>query len=242
VIHALRCGLSGILDLVYPRHCAGCGKSLHDEDGDCLCGSCRESIRFIGQERCPRCATPVGPYAMTEGDCLACRKMHLRFRSAIAVAQYEGAARELIHQFKYRRSEVVADTLAGMMLPRLADEPALKKVTLIVPVPLSFVRYMERGFNQSELLARRVGQHLGVKVSAWNLKRVRNTASQAHLPANDRLTNVADAFAVRRRSEVAGQIVLLVDDVMTTGATASECAKALKAAGAKDVHVLVMAR
>jgi len=172
------------------------------------------------------------------GVCPLCRRGLRGFDAAYCYGAYDGNLRRLIHLLKYDRMRPLAVPLGRLMAAGL---PPNEPVDAVVPVPLHWRRRWRRGFNQSELLARQVAERYGVKVSSA-LRRGRATASQAGLTSSRRRANVAGAFFVKRRQEVEGRRILLVDDVMTTGATAGACGAALKRAGASRVTVLTLAR
>ncbi len=160
------------------------------------------------------------------------------FDAAYCFGEYEGALRELIHLFKYGRMKPLSRPLSAHLaaaLPR--DQP----FDAVVPVPLHWRRAWSRGFNQSELLARAMARRCGIPVLK-SLIRDRATETQAGLTHARRRSNVANAFRMKRRRSVQGMRILLIDDVMTTGATGSACATALKRAGAKSVSLLTLAR
>lgn len=163
---------------------------------------------------------------------------------AIAAVDYGHPWDGLITQFKFHDALDLAPTLAGRMLDahhRDAHSPA---PTLLLPIPLSEVRLRERGYNQAAVLAKRLGAALGCEVDATLLLRVKDTPHQLAFPPDQRAGNVRAAFAIepRRRAEVLGRVVTLVDDVMTTGATVAEAARTLLRAGASEVSVWVVAR
>ena len=152
-----------------------------------------------------------------------------------AIGSYDGTLREVVHALKYERRRSVARTLAARMTDAGSD--VLDGADLVVPVPLHAVRRYVRGFNQAAELAR----HLGVPC-AHALKRTRATTTQTDLPESERFRNVHDAFTLRRGAQVAGRIIVVVDDVSTTGATLDACARVLLAAGASEVRGLTAAR
>ena len=157
---------------------------------------------------------------------------------AYCFGAYEGALRDLIHLFKYDRMKPLGKTLAGYLASAL---PRDQQFDLVVPMPLHWRRRWQRGFNQSELLARPTARRCGIPmVNA--VRRTRSTAAQAGLSNARRRANVAGAFRVKKPQKVEGRRILLIDDVMTTGATASACAVALKRAGAGSVTLLALAR
>lgn len=236
-----RRGFRGILDLVFPRNCLLCGRDLTLGEGLYICPECHGSIVLEFGERCPRCGAFLGPYAYAVRDCSICRGKRLAFRRAAAVGLYSGPLREIILRLKYRRLEYLAEPLASMLYG-VARKAGLAEQDLLTSVPLHWGRRLRRGFDQADLLSQRLNRFLQIPLSERNLRRIRATASQTGLSESKRRENVRGAFKVRRPDEVKGKRVLLVDDVMTTGATASECARTLLSAGAKEVSVLVVAR
>jgi len=166
------------------------------------------------------------------------------FDHAYSYGSYEGPLRKLIHLFKYSGMKPLGKRLAGLLSRALPDE-AVEGFDVgfdaVVPMPLHWRRRWRRGFNQSEILARLVAKERRILVLNA-VKRVRATAVQAGLTNSNRRKNVAGAFRVSRKTQVAGKRILLIDDVMTTGATAAACASALKRAGARSVTLLTLAR
>jgi ComF family protein len=162
------------------------------------------------------------------------------FDRAYSYGFYEGSLRKLIHLFKYSGFKPLGRRLAGLLCRALPGTPE-QGFDLAVPVPLHWRRRWKRGFNQSEILARLVATELGVPMIKA-VERIRATAVQAGLTNTNRRKNVAGAFRVARKSSVAGKHVLLIDDVMTTGATGTACAIALKRAGARSITFLTLAR
>jgi ComF family protein len=176
----------------------------------------------------------------SEGRCALCRSGLRGFDAAYCYGAYEGVLRELIHLLKYGKVKTLAQPLGGFLAAALPRDERFDAVTA---VPLHWRRQWQRGFNQSELLARVLSRRSGIPVISV-LRRVRSTASQAGLSGTRRRRNVATAFAARRQAGrlVDGKRILLIDDVMTTGSTAAACALALKRAGAARVAILSLAR
>jgi ComF family protein len=187
---------------------------------------------------CVSCRTPFqNAFPLdADGRCALCRFGLRGFDAAYCFGSYEGVLRELIHPYKYGRVKTLARPLGAMLAAALPREERFDAVT---PVPLHWRRQWQRGFNQSELLARTIARRCGVPV-IHALKRVRPTVAQAGLSNTGRRQNVAAAFRPRRAVE--GKRILLIDDVMTTGSTAAACALALKRAGAAKVALLTVAR
>jgi ComF family protein len=189
---------------------------------------------------CTVCRTPFrNPYPLdAAGQCAPCRLGLRGFDAAYCYGAYEGVLRDLIHLYKYAGMRPLAKPLGDLLGAAL---PRDQRFEVVVPVPLHWRRRWSRGFNQAELLARATALRCGIPMRKA-LRRTRSTETQAGLSNSRRRRNVADAFRVTSRQDVAGRRVLLVDDVMTTGATAGACAAALKRDGARSVALLALAR
>jgi ComF family protein len=200
----------------------------------------RKPQPFAAEYFCVDCHAPFVNRAPLddEGRCALCRLGLSGFDAAYSFGEYDGALRKLIHLFKYSGVYPLAGELGGMMLSAL---PRDVRYDVAVPMPLHWLRRWRRGFNQSELLARVAGRRLGVPVRNA-VRRRKSAPAQAGLTAAERRKNVAGAFEVSQRKHVEGRHVLLIDDVLTTGATAAACARALKRAGATRVTVLTLSR
>ncbi len=220
------------LALLFPPRCVACGAF-----GSFLCPACRELAPRAAPPRCPVCWMPSD---RRDAPCWSCRRESPAFEAARCPFVYRGAAREAVHALKYRGVSAVAPAMALPMAECLRDWAP--PVDLIVPVPLAGRRQRLRGFNQSHLLAREVGDLAGLPVGAGVLVRRRAAPSQARSADEAaRRANVAGAFAAER-SRLKGEGVLLVDDVMTSGATLDACARALRSAGSGSVYALTFAR
>lgn len=189
---------------------------------------------------CAGCRTPfLNAYPLDEnGLCGLCRYGLNSFDAAYSFGAYEDELRALIHLFKYGKVQTLAKPLGKLLASVL---PRDQRFDLILPMPLHWRRRWNRGFNQSNLLAREIARRTGVPLRKV-VRRVRNTTAQVGLTNAKRRDNVARAFRVKPRQALGGLRVLLIDDVMTTGATAGACATALKKAGAKHVTLLTLAR
>jgi ComF family protein len=208
-----------------------------------VCPSCLAEPRaFQAEHFCVSCRTPFrNAFPLDrEGRCALCRGGQRGFDAAYCFGSYEGTLRELIHLLKYSGVKTLAKPLGKMMAAAL---PLDERFDLIAPVPLHWRRKRQRGFNQSDLLARQLARRAGLPVERL-LVRARPTAAQAGLSNSGRRRNVARAFRCppRRARLVAGKRILLIDDVMTTGSTAAACGLALKRAGAVRVALLAAAR
>jgi ComF family protein len=229
-----------LLDALLPPRCFGCGAEIGR--GGALCAACWSRVPFIAAPLCACCGVPFELPAEPGARCGACLSQPPEFARARAVFVYDQASRSLVLDFKHGdRTEAAA--AFGAWLARAGAE-LLADADLLVPVPLHRWRLFRRRYNQAALLALAVARASGVPSVPDLLVRRRQTAPQGHLSRAGRLRNVAHAFQVRpgRTNLLAGRRIVLVDDVLTTGATATECAAALRRAGAAEVAVLTLAR
>jgi ComF family protein len=228
------------LDLLLPPRCLACGATV-DQAG-LLCTGCWSSLNFIAPPLCVCCGLPFAYQVAEQSRCLACVASPPPFARARAVLVYDDASRRLILGFKHADRTEAAPAF-GSWLARAGGELAAE-ADLIVPVPLHRWRLFQRRYNQAALLAHALGRTVDRRVAPDLLVRRRRTPSQGGLGRLGRQRNVAGVFALRsgREAMVAGKRILLIDDVHTTGATLSECARALRRAGAASVDALTLAR
>jgi ComF family protein len=229
--------------------CAACHDPLLQPTAGAVCERCWQSILPLTPPLCDACGDPLSSWRAPVGHdgggdafarCTRCRSRVSAVDRARAIGPYEGTLREVIQALKYDVRRSLAQPVARLMCQRGAA--MLSGADALVPVPLHPSRRRERGFNQAADIARYIGVEAGLPIIAA-LRRVRATASQAALPAGQRYSNVRDAFAVTAAATAArGLVVVVVDDVSTTGATLDVCARALKAAGVAEVRALTAAR
>ena len=231
--------VGGLLDLVYPRTCSACGRSLAERPGP-FCDACRAALTGDPHSVCPRCAATVGPFTLLDGGCSRCRSEVYHFERAFRLGPYDGLLRELILRLKHESGEALAEHLSDLWAQQSADQLRAVGAGAIVPVPLHWWRHWQRGYNQSETLARALAAHVRLPCRPGWLRRIRRTPPQTQQTAAGRRANVRGAFRATPRA-LRGQTVLLVDDVLTTGSTCSEAARALRTAGAARVVVAVLA-
>jgi len=237
----LRSLASGWLHLVYPKTCWACGRFLPMAAGD-FCNACQSALTKEDQPTCPRCSSTVGPYAALENGCVHCRDQNLGFERAFRLGPYEGQLREIVLRMKHVAEEGLTEAMGRMWAEQAADRWRALAVTVVIPVPLHWTHHVARGYNQSETLARPLARKLEIPCRPWWLRRIQRTQKQSRQPnATARQENVKGAFAARKGLRLQGQTVLLVDDVMTTGATAGEAARALRQAGAVGIVAAVLA-
>ena len=230
--------VDSVLAVVFPSACPACGRLLTRPRRGPLCEPCWASLPRHRHVAC-RCGLPL---RAGTSACPRCRRARQPFAAGASLGPYEGSLRVVLHQLKYAGRRRAAARLAEALL----EEPAVRALVatsdVLVPVPLHPRRLRERGFNQSALLAREIARRTGKAACPDALARRLDTVPQAGLSAAARRRNVRDAFAVRRKASVAGRTVVLVDDVLTTGATALACARRLREAGAREVRLLTVAR
>jgi ComF family protein len=226
-----------VLSVVFPSLCVHCEKARDLPRRGPLCSGCWQDLPRHQGKVCT-CGQPLG----ASPPCGRCRRGLSPIARGASLGPYEGPLRSVLHALKYGEQTRAAERLAEA----LAGDPAVCSLrsagALLVPVPLHPRRRAERGYNQSELLARALSRRLGLGLAPGALVRRKDTAPQTGLSAAARRQNVSGAFAVRRRALVVDRPVILVDDVFTTGATARACALALRAAGAREVRLLTVAR
>lgn len=230
------------LGFLYPPVCQFCKTNRATAKEGYVCRDCWTLVRFIRAPFCDRCGLPFEGDLTTIFECTNCRQMELHFTSARSAVVAKTLVLEAIHRYKYSHSLWFEEFLADLLIREAA--PALRGQgwDYLVPVPLHPLKRREREFNQAELLARRLGAATGIPVHTKLVQRTTATLTQTRLSREERATNMKDAFVVGQAVRLAGQKIVILDDVFTTGATTNACAKALRAAGAGDVCVWTVAR
>lgn len=230
----------GLTHLLCPNLCWACGQLMPDNFAH-FCQTCQPALTADPFDSCPRCASIVGPHSQVEQGCLYCRDKNFAFDGAVRLGIYKDRLREVILRLKQRGGELLAEVVGELWAAVQGELLRSLKPDLITCVPLHWRRRLERGFNQSEILARALARRLNFSCQLYLLRRVRYTAQQKAQGVTQRYENVRGAFAPGGGVRLTGERVLLVDDVMTTGYTASEAARALLEAGAGAVVVAVLA-
>ena len=230
------------LGLLYPEVCQLCRADRASVAEGFVCATCREEARFIERPYCEQCGKPVTGAITQSFVCAVCQEAGWQFRTARSAVEAKGKVLEVIHRYKYQRALWFEPFLAGLLIARAAPELAREHWDWLVPVPLYPAREREREFNQAGRLARRLAAATGIPVHSRLLRRVVPTRTQTLLSREERLENVRQAFAARPGVHLQGARLVLVDDVLTTGATTSACAGVLRRAGAAEVCVWTVAR
>lgn len=230
-----------IVSFVYPVTCCCCGRDMDALSKSRVCGVCKVSFAKVEGLICHKCGIPLpdgGEY------CYVCRKKAGRysFDSMRSAYLYKDKMRALILKFKYYDRTYLAGDLAGGMFEVLKECDFYGKFDYIVPVPSNIIKKLKRGYNQAELLAREIALYSQKPLLANALYRKKLTKPQFKLSRKERFENIKGSFFVKRAESVKGSQILLIDDISTTAATASACAKALKEAGAAKVYVFTLAR
>ena len=234
----VRAAWTSFLDLLYPPACRICGCDPDPHRDFCL--PCLDTIPGRGMSACARCSRRVGPHLHDASGCARCRRETLAVDRVIAAASYDGPVRDLIWRLKFRGERSLGLPLGRWIAQGVAS--AGVRADLIVPVPLHWRRLIARGYNQAHILAKTTSKELSIPLQPRAVRRVRATTPQSSLEgAATRRQNVRGAFRCRERLR-RGATVILVDDVITTGATMGECALALREGGAARIIGAVIAR
>jgi competence protein ComFC len=218
------------LDWLFPPVCAGCKRP-----GFRWCPDCQQQVKSVPEPACQVCGLPISH----PGLCLACSDSHPPYEALRSWAVFEGPIRHALHSLKYDRNVALGDTFAHYLVKYVKKMGW--QVDMVVPVPLGRQRMKERGYNQAGLLAMPVSLIQDWHYSPRAVLRVRETRSQVGLSGPERKENISDAFRADP-VRVSGKVILLIDDISTTGATLTACSDALRKAGAKTVYALTLAR
>lgn len=226
--------------LLWPGQCPGCKELIMPSD-EGLCQSCWQDLSAaVGGDYCRYCGNDVSPFGIVAGRCGHCQDKTYAWDGLIRVGRYETTLRSMVLSLKFAECTEWTPRLAAMLTDAVMAGGLSDRIDIVVPVPLHWRRRLSRGFNQAYLLAK--GLDLpGVTIST-DLVRVRNTVQQWDLTPPQRRRNVKGAFALRKGHPFSDKVVLLVDDITTSGATLTECARTLKAAGADKVYAAIIAK
>ncbi len=242
VAESIRSWLNAGLALVYPEVCQLCGAARATPPEGFVCAGCRAKVRFIVRPFCEHCGRPYEGEITGEFECPNCREHELHFahaRSAVVACE---RMLEVIHRYKYKRELWFEPFLAELLIGVAKSELAKEKWDYIVPVPLYPTKQREREFNQAERLAKRLSAAVHIPMNNRLVRRVRPTCTQTVLNRAEREENVRNAFAMQAGRRLNGERIVLLDDVLTTGATTSACARVLRSGGAGEVCVWTVAR
>lgn len=255
--------VTSVQSVFFPDQCTGCEQPLfvgestsdslvgrqdalldvsHDVNRRRWCAACWAELGLAGRLQCDFCAAEIRAVNPLGGGCPLCMNADLRFDQAVCLGNYAGLLRELVVKLKNQRDDHLAVRLGRLLADKVASQPFFESVDLVVPVPTHWSRRLMRGFCAAEILAESVAERAGVRSARRLVRIVRRTEKQGKLSIAKRRKNMVGVFELAAKADVAGKVVLLVDDVMTSGATVSELAKCLKKAKAKAVYVAVVSR
>lgn len=229
-----------LLEFLYPRniYCIICDKSIKKTQKYSICTECSKKIKRVQYRACEKCGKPLEE-TYHENMCLDCIRVNRFFTKGFSCVGYEEITRDLVHRFKYKNERYLGYHMAEMMIEKLKEQSI--SIDLIVPVPLHKKRRKERGFNQSEILAKYIGRAIGVNVETKKLIRVKYTKPQNKLLKGERKDNLEEAFYVVSGNVFKNKNILIVDDVYTTGSTIDACSKELLKSEIKDIYMISFA-
>ena len=230
-----------LLDLMWPRSCQVCGQPAGDA-ARYLCWDCLSALPLIEAPFCSRCGDPVEGQITRDYICSLCVDREPAFDSARSALRFRGGIKDVLHQFKYSHATHMAQDLATLLHACVRTHYSRETFDAVTFVPLHPVKERSRTYNQARLLAASLARRMDIPLASVCLRRVRDTGTQTHLNMRERARNVGGAFAARYPEWIEGRNFLLVDDVMTTGATVHEVAKILKGVGGGRVCVVTVAR
>ena len=231
--------LEGIFNFFLPQHCLICGSYLSRSRGFPLCSACFSQIEYLRSPLCVKCGRPLpGSSALL---CHHCRAFSFHFDSARAVALYTSPFRECIHAFKYQGFTSFRSLFGELLCEYLEKNPFLREVDFLLPVPLHPARFIERGFNQSLILAEEIKKCFSLPLVSKEVRRVKPTLPQVGLRFRERRKNMRGAFEIKENNLFQTKRVLIVDDVLTSRSTVDSLSQTLKKGGAKEVLVLALA-
>lgn len=240
----IRAALGAFVSVVFPAPCSICRQPLETASRIPICPACLCSLRRIESPMCRQCGRPFPATLRSEPDpiCHACLRGLYGFSLARSFARYDSTMQRVATLLKHRPVGSLGRWLALQIEPYLRDTSVLEKVSWVVPVPLDRSRLRERGYNQAELIARPLAERLGLPFSSHLLCRIRPRVAKQKLSRRERWETVRGAFQVPLGTRVDRSHILLVDDVMTSGATLDACARTLRRAGAEAVYAVTAAR
>ena len=227
-------------NFVYPPRCSLCGISAVCSGSNC--GVQIEQIAPKVAQACERCGAPTGPHLDTSEGCSYCKNERFLFTRAIALGKYQGPLRQLVLNLKLNHGAHLGGGLGNLLYYR--NQETLQKLApnLIIPIPLHWTARLHRSHHPASIIAEAVSHRLQAKYSGNILAKRKRTPAQTSLTLSNRRKNLRGAFEIRKRSQVVGQSILLVDDVLTTGSTANAATRVLLDAGASEINVAVIAR
>jgi len=235
--------LKGLRNLIYPSYCLSCKDKIKTTpEQNLVCFECLDKIEKNLPPFCLKCGRHLDAKAIQQNTCLSCCNENFYFDRAFSPCKYTSSIKQLIHEFKYNGKDYLGKPLGSLMNTFIKNYSVpIEHLDFIIPVPLHKSRLREREFNQAEILSHQIAREFKKEILSEILVRNKPTQSQTELKIQDRQKNVDNSFWVNRPEFIKDANLLLIDDVLTTGATASQAAKTLKEAGAKIVLLMTLA-
>ena len=230
------------LDLLFPPVCAACDKEISSEEKIALCDACQKEFTQPVGKCCPRCGGSHLSPSKSGTRCASCRRYRYRFSQVAFLGKYEQGLRRAVLRIKQPNEEMLSLALGKLSVERLAPTVRTWEPDAVAPIPMHWWRRLHRGVNNPELLGEVWARRLQIPLARGLLIRRQNTPPQADLPPPERFQNMRNAFRVAKNYRLEGAKILLVDDILTTGATCHAAAQALRERGAAEVGVAVLAR
>ncbi len=230
---------------IFPARCRWCGETFDPSQGYYICERCWNEKGSINRPYCEICGHPLNPEANLPDKIYLCKYCpeKINFRKARSIADYDSVVGEAIRLLKYHGKVVMAKRLAELMVDALPNLFLIEDYDLIIPVPIHKKRYIKRGYNQVEVIGRIFSQKVGIPLESQSLMKIKDTPSQTVIGISDRIDNVRGSFGVVDTTKLKGKRILLIDDIMTTGATVNECSKVLTNKGKTSyIDVFTIAR
>ena len=233
--------LGAIINLFYPALCRACSKKINEFDRN-ICDDCAKKIKERLPPFCVKCGRQLKGDPESIYTCIDCRKDAPYFDQAWSACYYEGALKDLIHDFKYKKITSLSKDFTNLIINFMKKYNVGKDCQIIVSVPMHPDRLFKREINHSDILARDLGRSLKIPYSTNTLRKIKNTSLQSKLKRQERIKNLSSSFSLKDNSIIRDKNILLVDDLFTTGSTVNECSRVLKDAGARHVEVITLAR
>ncbi|MDI6758113.1 MAG: ComF family protein [Candidatus Omnitrophota bacterium] len=235
--------INALVNIVYPKKCLACKEKLKIHlQNELICAKCLKNIKKNTPPFCSSCGRHLVKTNFAKNICPSCLRGKLHFDRAFSPYTYKGSIKRLIHEFKYKGKDYLGSPLGAMMIDFINEyNLPINYIDFIIPVPLHKTKLREREFNQAQVLAEAIAKKFNKGLLTETLTRQRYTRAQADLEINERLKNVKGSFSITNPQVIKGKNLLVIDDVLTTGATSSEAAAALKEAGANIVFILTLA-
>jgi len=238
--------LKSLIWFLYPAQCRHCGENLDPADGYYICKLCWDQVEYIKRPYCEKCGFPLNPLSALSEMIFSCANCpdESKFGKVRSIAYYHNSAiGEAIRLLKDNGKTIMADKLAEIMVKGINEFLDSKDYDFIIPVPIHKKKVRKRGYNQMELIGRKVSSKTGIPLETKSFVKIKNTPPQRGLTGKERIQNIKGSFSVINTSNIEGKRILLIDDVMTTGSTVNECARVLLEEGKADnVDVITLAR